>query len=162
MTEKTDPTEKTKKPPFPIPHSAPMGYDKDILRVLRSGSCNMGALHEWLGPEVHPLDLGKAVYDMVERGWLVVGEGEGGAHIFSLPSFPRFVINVYHYGAMNGKTFPSNSYSTSGEDELVKTVKDLVQAGTGVDKIEILLAVWDQDRYKGQNVADLDEGHNDD
>jgi hypothetical protein len=152
----------TNKPPFSVPHSAPMGYEKDVLRVLRSKPCAMGTLHLELGPEVHPVQLGKTVYDMVERGWLVVDEGPEGAHVFSIHPTPKFVVNAYSYLPVNGKTFPVNSYSTSREDELIETVKNLIQPLAGIDKIEILLAVWDQDRYKGQNVVNLDEGHNDD
>lgn len=150
-------------PPFPVPHNAPSGLEKDILRALRDEGCNMAMLHQYMGPEVDPLYLGQTVYDLVDRGWIMIVEGQApceGDHYFLIPETPKYVINCYSFGGANGgpgKTFPVNSYSTSRPENLLKTIIDTAAPGTGIDKIEILMAPWDQDRWKGQNVVDLDE-----
>ena len=96
-----------------------MGLEKDILRALRDEGCNMEMLHNVMGPEVDPLYLGQTVYGLVDRGWLVIAEGQeprAGDHYFFIPDTPKFVINCYSFEGANGgpgKHFPVNSYSTN-------------------------------------------------
>lgn len=151
-------------PPFPIPHQAPFGLEKDILRALRDEGCNMAMLHQQMGPEVDPQYLGQTVYALADRGWITIVEGQApceGDHYFLLPETPTYVINCYSFGGADscgpGAHFPLNSYSTSRPENLLKTLISLAEPGAGIDKVEILMAPWDQDRWKGQNVLDLDK-----